>query len=214
MNYAYVRVSTQDQCEDRQLAALTPHAIDEIFIDKASGKDFERPAYKRLISTIEKDDLLVIQSIDRLGRDYEEIQNQWRLLTKEKGVQIFVIDMPLLDTRKENDLLGSFVSDMVLQILSFVAESERTSIKKRQREGIQAAKARGVRFGRPLTPIPDNFDELVSRWQTRAISMPELLAELGVSKSTYYRMLSRRRAQNAALLHTNTDAANTPALSS
>lgn len=149
--YGYARVSTREQKEDRQMIALTEHSVDEknIFVDKQSGKDFNRPHYRKMLRKLKRGDLLYIKSIDRLGRNYEEIQEQWRFLTKEKGVDLYVIDMPLLDTRWGKDLVGTFVSDIVLQVLSFVAENERTNIRQRQAEGIAAAKAKGVRFGRP-----------------------------------------------------------------
>lgn len=158
--YGYARVSTAEQNERRQVDALKAAGVidRQIYIDKQSGKDFERPAYKMLVSHLRSNDLLYIQSIDRLGRDYGEILEQWRMLTKDKGIDIVVLDMPLLDTRRGKDLMGTFISDLVLQILSFVAQSERESIKKRQAEGIASAKARGVRFGRPPAPLPDNFD--------------------------------------------------------
>ena len=157
--YGYVRVSSTDQNEDRQMIALAEVEVsnEKIYIDKQSGKDFERPQYKRMIKKLKSSDLLYILSIDRLGRNYEEIQRQWRILTKDIGVDICVIDMPLLDTRKGKDLMGTFIADLVLQILSFVAQSERENIKKRQAEGIAAAKAKGVRFGRPEKNVPDNF---------------------------------------------------------
>lgn len=153
--YGYIRVSTREQNEDRQLIALREMSIPErnIFMDKQSGKDFNRPQYKKLVKKLKPDDLLYIKSIDRLGRNYEEIQNQWRMLTKESGIDIVVLDMPLLDTRRGKDLIGTFLSDIVLQVLSFVAENERTNIRQRQKEGIAAAKARGVKFGRP-PPFP------------------------------------------------------------
>lgn len=149
--FGYIRVSSRDQNEDRQLIALKELAIPEknIFIDKQSGKDFKRPQYRKMIRRVRKDDLLYIKSIDRLGRNYAEILEQWRILTKDKGIDIVVLDMPLLDTRRGKDLMGTFLSDIVLQVLSFVAENERTNIRQRQAEGIAAAKARGVRFGRP-----------------------------------------------------------------
>ena len=157
--YGYVRVSTKEQNEDRQMIALRELAVPErnIFIDKQSGKDFERPQYKKLLRKMKKDDLLCIKSIDRLGRNYEEILAQWRILTKDKGIDIMVLDMPLLDTRRGKDLMGTFLSDIVLQVLSFVAENERINIRQRQAEGIAAAKAKGVRFGRPPKPLPGNF---------------------------------------------------------
>ena len=154
--YGYIRVSTREQNGDRQLLALKELTIPEknLFIDKQSGKDFERPQYRKLVRKLKKDDLLYIKSIDRLGRNYSEILEQWRILTKEKGVDIVVLDMPLLDTRRGKDLIGTFLSDIDLQVLSFVAENERTNIRQRQAEGIAAAKARGVRFGRPPKPLP------------------------------------------------------------
>ena len=162
MNYGYIRVSTREQNEDRQLLAL--HGIgvstQNIYIDKQSGKDFQRPAYKRMIGKMKKDDVLFIKSIDRLGRNYEEIIEQWRILTKEKQIDIAVLDMPLLDTRQGKDLIGTFLSDVVLQVLSFVAQNERENIRQRQSEGIFAAKARGVRFGRPPRPLPDDFERI------------------------------------------------------
>ena len=159
--YGYIRVSTREQNEDRQMIALRELAVPErnIFIDKQSGKDFERPQYKKLLRKMKKDDLLCIKSIDRLGRNYEEILAQWRILTKDKGIDIMVLDMPLLDTRRGKDLMGTFLSDIVLQVLSFVAENERINIRQRQAEGIAAAKAIGVRFGRPPKPLPGNFEE-------------------------------------------------------
>ncbi len=165
--YGYIRVSTKEQNEDRQLLAMNDLGISQgcLFIDKQSGKDFERPAYKRMIKRMKKDDLLYIKSIDRLGRNYEEIQQQWRVITKDKGVDICVIDMPLLDTRRGKDLVGTFLSDIVLQVLSFVAENERANIRQRQAEGIAAAKARGVKFGRPAMPIPESFYSAYSKWK-------------------------------------------------
>ena len=170
--YAYVRVSTREQNEDRQLIAMNELQVPKknIFIDKQSGKDFERPSYKKLIKRLKKDDLLYIKSIDRLGRNYNEIQEQWRILTKEKAVDIVVLDMPLLDTRRGKDLMGPFLSDIVLQVLSFVAENERVNIRQRQAEGIAAAKAKGVRFGRPPKPLPGNFEEVYRRWEKGEIT--------------------------------------------
>ena len=159
--YGYVRVSSTDQNEDRQMMALNKVNVPEknIYMDKLSGKDFNRPQYKKLVRKLKPGDLLYILSIDRLGRNYEEIQNQWRILTKEIGIDICVIDMPLLDTRNGKDLMGTFIADLVLQILSFVAQSERENIKRRQQEGIAAAKEKGVKFGRPPLPLPENFHE-------------------------------------------------------
>lgn len=170
--FGYIRVSSRDQNEDRQLIALKELAIPEknIFIDKQSGKDFKRPQYRKMIRRVRKDDLLYIKSIDRLGRNYAEILEQWRILTKDKGIDIVVLDMPLLDTRRGKDLMGTFLSDIVLQVLSFVAENERTNIRQRQAEGIAAAKARGVRFGRPPSRLPDNFHDVYQRWKNGKIT--------------------------------------------
>ena len=168
-SYGYIRVSTKDQNEDRQLIAIRALSIPEknIFIDRQSGADFDRPQYRKLVKRLCRDDLLYIKSIDRLGRNYGEIQNQWRRLTKEIGVDICVIDMPLLDTRNGKDLLGTFIADLVLQILSFVAQNERDNIRQRQAEGIAAAKQRGVRFGRPPLPLPQNFDAVHQEWREK-----------------------------------------------
>ena len=187
MIYGYIRVSTREQNEDRQLIALREMAVPEtnLFIDKQSGKDFQRPQYKKLVRKLKKDDLLYIKSIDRLGRNYEEIQNQWRILTKDKGVDIVVLDMPLLDTRRGKDLMGTFLSDIVLQVLSFVAENERTNIRQRQAEGIAAAKARGVRFGRPPRPLPENYHSAYQRWKAGAITGTAAARECGMPLSTF-----------------------------
>ena len=170
--YAYIRVSSRDQNEERQLIAMQELCIPKrnIYIDKQSGKDFKRPQYKRLARRMKKDHLLYIKSIDRLGRNYTEILEQWRFLTKEKGIDIVVLDMPLLDTRRGKDLLGTFLSDIVLQVLSFVAENERTNIRQRQAEGIAAAKARGIRFGRPPKPLPDGFHQAYQQWKSGALT--------------------------------------------
>ena len=170
--YGYIRVSTREQNEDRQLLAMRELPIPEknIYIDKQSGKIFERPRYRKLVRRMKKDDLLYIKSIDRLGRNYKEILEQWRILTKEKGVDIVVMDMPLLDTRRGKDLMGTFLSDIVLQVLSFVAENERANIRQRQAEGIAAAKARGVRFGRPPRPLPENFHRVHQQWRAGKLS--------------------------------------------
>lgn len=157
-----------------------------IYMDKQSGKDFKRAQYKRLVRRLKKDDLLYIKSIDRLGRNYEEIQNQWRILTKEKGIDICVIDMPLLDTRRGKDLVGTFLSDIVLQVLSFVAENERVNIRQRQAEGIAAAKAKGIKFGRPPRSLPPNFHEVYQRWREKKISVGEAAAECGMPRSTFH----------------------------
>ncbi len=170
--YGYIRVSTREQNEDRQLIALREMSVPEknIFMDKQSGKDFNRPQYKKLAKKLKPGDLLYNKSIDRLGRNYEEIQNQWRVLTKDKGIDIVVLDMPLLDTRRGKDLMGTFLSDIVLQVLSFVAENERSNIRQRQAEGIAAAKAKGIRFGRPPLPLPENFHENYQRWKSGEIT--------------------------------------------
>lgn len=191
MIYGYVRVSSIDQNEDRQLLAMEQKGVEKnnIFIDKQSGKDFNRPQYKKMVKKLRKDDLLYILSIDRLGRNYEEIQNEWRYLVKVKKIDICVIDMPILDTRTYKDLLGTFISDLVLQILSFVSETERANIKKRQAEGIAVAKAKGIRFGRPKKSLPSNFNFLYKEWCEKKISLNALLDRLGVSEATFYRRL-------------------------
>ena len=185
--YGYVRVSTKDQNEDRQLIALQEMSIPEknIFVDKQSGKDFKRPMYKRMLRKIKKDDLLYVKSIDRLGRNYVEILEQWRILTKEKGIDIVVLDMPLLDTRRGKDLMGTFLSDIVLQVLSFVAENERTNIRQRQAEGIAAAKKRGARFGRPPSPLPENFHEIYQQWKNGKITGLAAAKACGMPMSTF-----------------------------
>ena len=190
--YGYVRVSSTDQNEERQLIAMDEKHIPKsnINTDKQSGKDFERSRYKKMVKRLKAGDLLYILSIDRLGRNYEDIQKEWRILTKEIGVDICVIDMPLLDTRNGKDLMGTFIADLVLQILSFVAQSERENIRKRQSQGIAAAKKRGVRFGRPEKPIPESFEKTVKLWDKKLISTDEALKKCGMSKSTFYR---RRR---------------------
>lgn len=195
--YGYVRVSSREQNEDRQLDALREMEIAKrnIFIDKQSGKDFERPQYKRLVRKVKREDLIYIKSIDRLGRNYSEIQEQWRFLTKEKGADIVVMDMPLLDTRRGKDLMGTFLSDIVLQVLSFAAENERTNIRQRQAEGIAAAKARGVRFGRPQINMPEYFGKTVRSWERKEITVEEAVRRCGVSESTFYRRLREYRAE-------------------
>ena len=187
--YGYARVSTKEQKEDRQLLALSEMRLPErnIYVDKQSGKDFERPMYKRLLKRLKEDDVLYIKSIDRLGRNYEEILEQWRVLTREKKVDIVVLDMPLLDTRRGKDLMGTFLSDIVLQVLSFVAENERKNIRERQREGIEAAKLRGVNFGRPLKPLPENFEEACERWRAGEITGKEAARLCGMPYTSFYR---------------------------
>lgn len=196
--YGYVRVSSADQNEDRQLIALSGCNIEQgnIYIDKQSGKDFKRPQYRRLVRRLREGDLLYVMSIDRLGRNYEEIQNQWRFLTKETGVDICVLDMPLLDTRRGKDLMGTFIADLVLQILSFVAQNERESIKKRQAEGIAAAKARGVKFGRPRKKTPENFENIISQWEIGAIRFSEALKRSGLREATFYRRVREYRSKH------------------
>lgn len=198
--YGYIRVSTQEQNEDRQRLALREAAVPEgnIFLDKQSGKDFERPSYKRLVKKLKPDDLLYIKSIDRLGRNYEEIQNQWRVITKEKGVDIVVLDMPLLDTRRGKDLVGTFLSDIVLQVLSFVAENERANIRQRQAEGIAAAKKRGVRFGRPSVEPSTDFPKIVAAWEAGRLSFPDALERSGLAQATFYRRLRELRLTRKA----------------
>jgi len=185
--FGYIRVSSRDQNEDRQLIALKELEIPEknIFIDKQSGKDFKRPQYRKMVRRFKKDDLLYIKSIDRLGRNYAEILEQWRILTKDKGIDIVVLDMPLLDTRRGKDLMGTFLSDIVLQVLSFVAENERTNIRQRQAEGIAAAKARGVRFGRPPSRLPDNFHEVYQLWKNGKITGTAAAKECNMPLSTF-----------------------------
>ena len=193
--YGYVRVSSQEQNEDRQLIAMAEAGVERanIFIDKQSGKDFDRPNYKRLIKRLRPGDTLFIKSIDRLGRNYEEIQNQWRIITKDKSVDMVVIDMPLLDTRINKNLLGTFISDLVLQLLSFISENERTTIRQRQAEGIAASKKRGVRFGRPTKEAPPEFEEIVARWQKKEVPLDEILKEYDMSAATFYRRLREFR---------------------
>lgn len=185
--YGYIRVSSIDQNEARQWSALLEQGVPakHIFSDKQSGKDFQRPNYRALVKRLRKGDLLYILSIDRLGRNYAEIQEQWRILTKEIGIHICVLDMPLLDTRNGTDLMGTFIADLVLQILSFVAQSERDNIRKRQAQGIAAAKARGVRFGRPVQPLPENFQEVYRLWKSNQISGVEAARRCGLPISTF-----------------------------
>lgn len=199
--YGYARVSSTDQNEDRQLAALYEKNVHKknIYIDKQSGKDFDRPQYKRMITKLKNGDLLYLLSIDRLGRDYEEIQTQWRLLTKEIGVDICVLDMPLLDTRSGKDLMGTFIADLVLQILSFVAQNERENIKIRQAQGIVAARARGVKFGRPEVQPPDNFDRIVEQWLKKQMPIGDAIRQCNMSKTTFYRKARQLRPHGEKL---------------
>lgn len=195
MKYAYIRVSTSEQNEDRQLVVMKQLSINSrnIYIDKQSGKDFKRKAYLELIKKLKSGDILFIHSIDRLGRNYTEIQEQWRILTKQKGVDIVVLDMPLLNTREGKDLTGTLIADLVLQLLAYVAEKEYENIRKRQAEGIKAAKTRGVKFGRPIINTPENFTKLVKQWENREIKIDVVLAETGLKEGTFYRRLRESR---------------------
>ena len=192
----YVRVSDAHQNEDRQIIALSEHGISPecVFVDKISGKDFERPAYKALLDRLKPGDLIYVKSIDRLGRNYGEILENWRIITKEKQADIVVIDMPLLDTRRGKDLLGTLIADIVLNLLSFVAQNERENIRQRQAEGIAAAKARGVRFGRPIIKPPEDFDNLVKLWERGYLSLSALLEQTGLKIATFYRRLREFRS--------------------
>lgn len=193
--YGYIRVSSTDQNEDRQLVEMKRLSVPQsnIYMDKMSGKDFERPEYKKMCKKLKQGDMLFILSIDRLGRNYIEIQEQWRILTHVKKIDISVIDMTLLDTRRDKDLMGTFVSDLVLQILSFVAQNERENIKKRQAQGIAAAKARGVKFGRPGCPVPNDFIDIVCQWKQGNIMLDQALAMCNMSVATFYRRLREYR---------------------
>lgn len=186
--YGYVRVSSSDQNEDRQLLAMARLNIPlkNIYMDKQSGKDFNRPRYRQLVRRLHPGDLLYVLSIDRLGRNYEEIQREWRILTKEIGIDISVIDMPLLDTRQGKDLMGTFIADLVLQILSFVAQSERENIRKRQAEGIAAAKQRGVQFGRPPIPLPENFEAVHTAWRNKKMTLQQAADACEMPVGTFY----------------------------
>ncbi|MCI8416333.1 MAG: recombinase family protein [Lachnospiraceae bacterium] len=199
--YGYVRVSTREQNEDRQMLALQKMQIPEknIFMDKQSGKDFNRPMYQRLLRKIRQEDVLFVKSIDRLGRNYEEILEQWRILTKEKRIDIVVLDMPLLDTRRGKDLMGTFLSDIVLQVLSFVAENERKNIRQRQREGIEAAKQRGVQFGRPKKPLPENFVQVCHKWVSREISGKEAAKQCNMPLTSFYRKAGNLKEKSIML---------------
>ena len=191
--YGYIRVSSIDQNEERQRLAMTEHGIDaeHIYMDKQSGKDFKRPRYRALMKKLRLGDQLCITSIDRLGRNYEEIQEQWRILTREKKVDILVFDMPLLDTRRDKDLIGTLIADIVLQVLSFVAQKERENIRQRQAEGIAAAKLKGKRFGREPRPLPDNFQNIYEYWKEGKLTTSEAARKCGMARSTY-----RYRAKN------------------
>ncbi|MCL2589098.1 MAG: recombinase family protein [Oscillospiraceae bacterium] len=193
--YAYIRVSAADQNQNRQLDAMTALGIpaSHIFTDKQSGKDFNRPAYRALLRKLRPGDMLYIQHIDRLGRDYEEILEQWRVLTKDKGIDIAVTDMPLLDTRQGKDLMGTFIADLVLQILSFVAQNERESIRTRQAQGIAAAQARETHMGRPAKPPPDRFEAIVKKWERGQISTEQALKQCKMGRTTFFRRVREHR---------------------
>lgn len=193
--YGYVRVSTREQKEDRQVIAMRQEGIKKknIYIDKQSGKDFQRPMYQKLVKKLKEEDVLYIKSIDRLGRNYEEILEQWRILTKEKKVDIVVMDMPILDTRIGKDLMGTLIADLVLTVLSYISENERSNIKNRQREGIEAAKLRGVRFGRPSKPMPENFEQIYQEWIRKEISAGEAAKCCNFSKATFYNKVRERK---------------------
>ncbi len=197
--YGYVRVSSRDQNEDRQIISLREMNVPEenIFIDKQSGKDFDRPQYKRLMRKLKQDDLLYIKSIDRLGRNYKEILEQWKIITKDKGADLYVMDMPILDTRREKSLLGTFISDLVLALLSYVAENERNNIRQRQAEGIAAAQARGVHFGRLPNPLPKHFYDVCQQWKMKKITVSEAARECGMPVSTFF---GKARAYEKATL--------------
>lgn len=184
----YMRVSTREQNEDRQRVALLEMGVPEsnIYVDKLSGKDFNRPQYKKMLRKLDKDTVLFVKSIDRLGRNYADLNEQWRIITKEKGADIVVIDMPLLDTRREKNLLGTFISDIVLALLSYVAENERINIKQRQAEGIAVAKARGVKFGRPPRPIPDNFYDVYQQWKAKKITLKQAASLCDMPETTFF----------------------------
>jgi len=200
--YGYVRVSSRDQNEDRQVITMREMNIPEenIYIDKQSGKDFNRPQYKKLLRRIKPDDLIYIKSIDRLGRNYAEILDQWKIITKDKHVDLYVMDMPILDTRREKNLLGTFISDLVLALLSYVAENERTNIRQRQAEGIAAAKARGVHFGRRPNPLPDNFYEVYQQWKMKKIPISEAARQCEMPQTTFF---ERARAYEKSTLSNN-----------
>lgn len=193
--FGYARVSTRDQNEDRQIQALTKMGVPPkcIYLDKLSGKNFERPQYKKLLKKLDTNSVLFIQSIDRLGRNYRDLSEQWRIITREKGADVVVIDMPLLDTRREKSLLGAFISDLILSLLSYVAETEYETIHQRQAEGIAAAKARGVKFGRPPKPLPDNFGDVYQNWKANKITAKEAARQVNMPSSTFrYRVTTYR----------------------
>lgn len=191
--FGYARVSSKEQNEERQIVAFKEYGIDErdIYIDKQSGKDFDRQQYNILKHILRENDILVIKSIDRLGRNYNMIIDEWQDITKNIKADIVVIDMPLLDTTKNKDLLGTFISDLILQILSYVAEQERTFIKQRQKEGISTAMNKGIKFGRPTIEKPQNYDIVVSKWKDKKIKTKEAIEQLGLKPSTFYNMVNK-----------------------
>lgn len=193
MQYGYIRVSTREQNEDRQIIAMRAAGIPDrnIFIDKQSGKDFDRPQYHRMLGKVKPGDVLYVKSIDRLGRNYNEILEQWRIITKQMDIDIVVLDMPILDTRRDKNLLGTFISDLVLALLSYVAENERENIRQRQAEGIAAAKARGVRFGRAPNPLPENFDEVYNQWMRCEIPLKKAAMACGMAQTTFWERAQR-----------------------
>lgn len=199
MNYGYIRVSTREQNEDRQVIALTEWGIppNRIYLDKQSGKDFERPQYRRLLRKLKSGDALIVKSIDRLGRNYDEILEQWRIITKEKRADVIVLDMPLLDTRNSRDLTGTLIADIVLQLLSYVAQTEREFIRQRQAEGIAAAKARGVKFGRERLPVSPEFEPVYLRWRNGEMTLTAAAKQLGVCHQTFERWGREFEAESA-----------------
>ncbi|MBD5394869.1 MAG: recombinase family protein [Lachnospiraceae bacterium] len=199
--YAYVRVSTLHQNEDRQMIAMSKVHIPtkNIYIEKQSGKDFHRPIYQKLLKRLKPNDILYIKSIDRLGRDYDEILEQWKILTKQKGVDIVVLDMPLLDTRSGKNLLGTLIADLVLSLLSYVSENERCEIRQRQKEGIEAAKLKGIRFGRPPKSLPENFDQIYDSWIKKEINGDEAARLCGFSQTTFYRKVKELKGSQLFL---------------
>ena len=199
--YGYIRVSTREQNEARQLSALRSAGVpvQNIFTDKQSGKSFERPAYKRLCRRVKKGDVLFIKSIDRLGRNYKEIQEQWRILTGRKKIDIVILDMPLLDTRRGKDLVGTFLSDIVLQILSFVAENERENIRQRQEEGITEAKKRGVMFGRPKSSLPANFEAVLRQWEAGNMTTSQAAEACRMARTTFYDRAKKFRSNKCTI---------------
>lgn len=199
--YAYVRVSTLHQNEDRQILAMNKIHIPpkNIYVDKQSGKDFNRPMYRKLLKKLKQSDILYIKSIDRLGRNYDEILEQWQILTKQKGVDIVVLDMPLLDTRKGKDLLGTLIADLVLSLLSYVSENERSEIRQRQKEGIEAAKLKGIRFGRPQKVLPGNFDQIYNSWVKKEITGNEAAELCNFSRTTFYRKVKELKGSHSLL---------------